>query len=76
MHCLVGDHTKNWDSILSMAGFAYNNLINRMIGMSLFEIVTGYNPRTPIDPIPLLIDYMSSQHAKAFVQYIKDCMIK
>ena len=40
--------------------------------MSPFEIVTGYNPRTPIDLILLSIDYRSSQHAEAFVQYIKD----
>ena len=67
LHCLVGDHTRNWDSILSMAEFAYNNSINRTTRMSPFEIVTGYNPRTPIDLIPLPRDYRSSQYVEAFV---------
>ena len=53
--CLIGNHIRNWDSILSMAKFAYHNSINRTTGMSPFEIVTGYNARTPIDLISLYL---------------------
>ena len=42
---LVGEHARNWDSILPIAQFAYNNSVNRTIGMSPFEVVHGYKVR-------------------------------
>lgn len=36
-----------------MAEFAYNSLVNRSIGYSPFGIVTVYQPRKPIDLVPL-----------------------
>ena len=53
-----------------------SNSINRNTGMSPFKIATSYNSRTPIELIPLSIDYRSSQHAEAFVQHIKNLQNK
>uniref|UniRef100_A0A2N9IHN7 Integrase catalytic domain-containing protein n=1 Tax=Fagus sylvatica TaxID=28930 RepID=A0A2N9IHN7_FAGSY len=53
LRCLVGDHARTWDSILPIAQFAYNNSINRTIGMSPFEVVHGYKARKPLDLFPM-----------------------
>uniref|UniRef100_A0A2N9HIL9 CCHC-type domain-containing protein n=1 Tax=Fagus sylvatica TaxID=28930 RepID=A0A2N9HIL9_FAGSY len=52
LRCLVGDHARTWDSILPIAQFAYNNSVNRTIGMSPFEVVHGYKARKPLDLLP------------------------
>jgi len=39
--------------ILPVAEFAYNSSVDRTIGVSPFEVVTGFNPRQPIDLVPM-----------------------
>jgi hypothetical protein len=53
LRCLVGEHLSNWDHVLPMAEFAYDNSINKTTGRSPFEVVLGVNPKKPIDLIPL-----------------------
>lgn len=45
LRCLVGDKTTNWELLLAQAEFAYNNYVNRSIGKTHFEIVTGIQAR-------------------------------
>ena len=47
--------------ILPQAEFAYNNSVNRSIGMSPFEVVHGYKSIKPTDLIPL------PQHARVSI---------
>jgi len=48
------DHLITWDLVLPMIEFAYNNSINKSIGLSPFEVVTGCKPRKVIDhPVPI-----------------------
>ena len=49
LRCLVSDHNRNGDLILPMAQFACNNSVNKLIGMSPFEVVHGYKPRKLLD---------------------------
>ena len=72
LRCLVGEHPGNWDLILPQAEFAYNNSVNRSIGMSPFEVVHGYKPRKPTDLIPLLQHARVSITAESFAQHIKE----
>ncbi|CAL8993728.1 unnamed protein product [Prunus brigantina] len=51
--CLVGDKPGNWDLLLPVAEFAYNNSVNRSTGKSPFEIVHGFPPRSPVDLVAL-----------------------
>ena len=44
MRCLVGDKTSNWEMVLAQAEFAYNNFVNRNIGKTPFQFVTGMKP--------------------------------
>ena len=45
MRCLVWNKPSNWEMVLAQAQFAYNNSVNRSIGKTSFEIVTGMHPR-------------------------------
>ncbi|VVA38897.1 PREDICTED: reverse mRNAase, partial [Prunus dulcis] len=70
LRCLVGDKQGNWDLILPVAEFAYNNSANRTTGKSPFEIVYGVMPRPPIDLAPLPIDARPSESATTFAEHI------
>ena len=59
LRCLVGENLRAWDLLLPTAEFAYNSSVNRTIGMSSFEVVHGYQPRQPINLIP-----MASHHTR------------
>ena len=71
LRCLVGDKQGNWDLILPVAEFAYNNSANRTTGKSPFEIVYGVMPRPPIDLAPLPIDARPSESATTFAEHIR-----
>lgn len=71
LRCLVGDKLGNWDLLLPIAEFAYNNSVNCSTGKSLFEIVTGFSPRQPIDLIPLPDDSKPSNSAQDFSDHIR-----
>nr|GEU83726.1 RNA-directed DNA polymerase [Tanacetum cinerariifolium] len=49
LRSLMGDNAKQWDLILPQAEFTYNRSVNRTTGNSLFEVVYGRNPITPLD---------------------------
>ena len=72
LRCLVGDHARTWDSILPIAQFAYNNSVNRTIGMSPFEVVHGYKARKPLDLFPMSPQVRMSKSAEAFARHIHD----
>lgn len=63
LQCLVGDHFRSWDLVLSVTEFAYNGSVNRSIGMSPFEIVTGHKLKAPIDFIPISVTHRPSESA-------------
>jgi hypothetical protein len=72
LKCLVGDHARTWDSILPIAQFAYNNSVNRTIGMSQFKVVHGYKARKPLDLLPMSPQVRMSESAEAFARHIHD----
>ena len=59
--------------MLPSAKFAYNNSVNRTIGMSPFEVVHGYQPKQPINIISMVPHYTRmSELAASFASYIHD----
>lgn len=58
------------DIVISTAEFVYNNLVNKTISMSPFEIVTGYRPRAPIDHIPISTSKCSFESVFAFASHL------
>ena len=74
LRCLVRDRARDWDLVLPLAEFAYNDSVNRSTGMSPFEIVMGRRPRKPIDLVPSPLHARvseSAESAKSFVDHIR-----
>ncbi|KAK8933568.1 hypothetical protein KSP39_PZI015465 [Platanthera zijinensis] len=72
LRCLVGEHVCTWDSVLPLAEFAYNSSVNRTTGLSPFHILLGYEPRKPVDLIPLPLESRPSESAESFIQHIHE----
>lgn len=70
LRCLIGDHLRSWDGIISTAEFVYNSSVNKTTGMSPFEIVTGYRSTAPIDLISMSATHISSEYASSFAHHI------
>ncbi|KAI5317165.1 hypothetical protein L3X38_036872 [Prunus dulcis] len=69
--CLVGDKPGNWDFLLHVAKFAYNNSVNRSTGKSPFEVVHGYSPRSPVDLVALPVAARALDSATSFAEHIR-----
>ena len=41
LRCLVGDEPHNWEMVLEQVEFLHNNYVNRSIGKTPFDIITG-----------------------------------
>uniref|UniRef100_A0A2N9IMT1 Reverse transcriptase zinc-binding domain-containing protein n=1 Tax=Fagus sylvatica TaxID=28930 RepID=A0A2N9IMT1_FAGSY len=72
LRCLVGNHARTWDSILPIAQFAYNNSVNKTIGMSPFKVVHGYKARKPLDLLPMSPQVRISESVEAFARHVHD----
>jgi hypothetical protein len=42
-----------WEECLPHIEFAYNRSVHSTMKVSLFQVVYGFNPRAPIDLLPL-----------------------
>jgi len=71
LRCLVGDKPGNWDLLLHVAEFAYNNSVNRSTGKSPFEVVHGFSPRSPVDLVALPVAARASDSATSFAEHIR-----
>jgi len=56
MRTVIQKNLKNWEDCLSFIEFAYNYSVHSTTEFSPFAIVYGFNPLTPMDLIPLLVD--------------------
>src|SRR4051812_3575372 len=45
LHCMVDYQQADWNQLLPMSEFAYNNTVQVSIGMSPFYAIYGYHPR-------------------------------
>ena len=50
---MVGKNLKAWEECLPHAEFSYNRVVNSTTSYSLFEVVYGFNPLSPLDLLPL-----------------------
>ncbi|KAI0507337.1 hypothetical protein KFK09_013459 [Dendrobium nobile] len=71
LRSLVGEHIKDWDSILPTVEFAYNNYLNRTTGLSP-EIVYVFKPRQSLDLIPMCYRYEISESASSFASHMHE----
>lgn len=58
--------------VLSHAKFAFNNFVNRSTGCTLFELVYGFQPNTPLDINSLPSPPKPSEAALDFSSYMQN----
>jgi len=68
---LKGNH-KSWDEYLPYIEFAYNRVVHSTTKLSLFEVIYGFNPLTPLDLLPLSFFYFVHKEGVSKSQFIKD----
>ncbi|PKU87410.1 hypothetical protein MA16_Dca008506 [Dendrobium catenatum] len=66
LRCLVQEHPKQWEEVLSKAEFAYNSMPNRSTGKAPFTIVYTKAPNTAVDII--VIPKCKSKEATSFTE--------
>ncbi|CAL2257726.1 unnamed protein product [Prunus armeniaca] len=71
VRCLVGDKPGNWDLLLPVAEYAYNNSVNQSTGKSPFEVVHGFSPRSPVDLVVFHVVAHASDSATSFAEHIR-----
>ena len=64
LRCLTGENLRTWDFVLPTVESAYNSSINRIIGISPFEVVYGYQLSQLIDLI-LMTPHHTSMYESA-----------
>jgi hypothetical protein len=53
LRAILKTNLKLWEECLPHIEFAYNRSVHSMMKVSLFQVVYGFNPRAPIDLLPL-----------------------
>jgi hypothetical protein len=53
LQAILKSNLKLWEECLPHIEFAYNRSVHSTVKVSLFQVVYGFNPRTPIDLLPL-----------------------
>jgi hypothetical protein len=56
LRAIIQKNLKSWEECLPFVEFPYNRIVHSTTGFSLFEIVYGFNPLTPMDLIPLPLE--------------------
>jgi len=69
---MLGANLRKWNIILSTVEFAYHNSMNRLIGMSPFEVVHSYKPKKPIVFIPVTHHPRVFESTSAFASHVHD----
>ena len=56
LQTVIRQNLKSWEDSLPFIEFAYSRSMHSTDDHSLFEIVYGFNPLTPLDLLPLPVD--------------------
>nr|KYP57381.1 Retrotransposable element Tf2 [Cajanus cajan] len=54
LRVILKGNKKTWDECLPHIEFAYNRVVHKTTNLTLFEVIYGFNPLTPLDLLPLL----------------------
>ena len=69
---MIEKNIKSWEECLPYVEFAYNRVVHSTTQHSLFKVVYGFNPLTPLGllPLPNISDF-KHKDAQAKVEYVK-----
>ncbi|XP_031376081.1 uncharacterized protein LOC116191022, partial [Punica granatum] len=67
LRAIIKKNIKTWEECLPHVEFAYNRSVHSATKFSLFEVVYGFNPLTPLDlsPLPLIWLHMRKERFPA-----------
>ena len=68
---MIKKNIKEWEDCIPIAEYAYNRARHLTTGKSPFEVVYGFNPLSPLDILPLLLQECTNMDASARASYIK-----
>ena len=71
LRVLINKNIKEWEECLPIAEYAYNRARHSTTGKSLFEVVYGFNPLSPLDILPLPLQERANKDASARATYLK-----
>jgi hypothetical protein len=70
LQTVLKTNLKLWEEYLPHIEFAYNRSIHSTTKVSPFQVVYGFNPRAPIDLLPLPSSKMTCFHASQRSEFI------
>ena len=71
LRTIIKKNLKNWGDCLPFLEFAYNQSVHSTTKFSLFEIVYGFNPLTPLDLLPLPVNEVTSLDGQKKADMVK-----
>jgi len=76
LRALIKANAQAWDLVLPHAEFVYNKVPSKTTEMSLFKVVYGIEPLSPLDLVSRTMDEKPSVEANKRVEEIKTSTIK
>ena len=71
LRAIIKKNIKTWEDCFPHVEFAYNRIIHSATKFSLFEIVYGFNPLTPLDLSPLPMSQHVNLDGKKKAEFVK-----
>ncbi|TYK19543.1 Transposon Ty3-G Gag-Pol polyprotein [Cucumis melo var. makuwa] len=71
LRTILKKNLRMWEEILPFVEFTYNKAIHSTTKCSPFEIVYGFNPKTPLDLLPLPTNKFVNLDAKSKAEFVK-----
>ena len=71
LRTIIQKNLKNWEDCLSFIEFAYNQSVHYTTNFSPFESVFGFNPLTPLNLLPLLVNEITSLDGEKKAEMVK-----
>ena len=71
LHTIIQKNLKNWEDFFPFIEFAYNLSVHSTTNFSPFEIFFCFNPLTPLDLLPLLVNEMTSLDGQKKAEMVK-----
>ena len=71
MRAIIKKNLKTWEKCLPHVEFAYNRVIHSSTLFSLFQIVYGFNPLSPLDLSPLPVSEHVNLDGRRKADFVK-----
>ena len=70
LRAILKKNLKMWEECLPHVDFAYNRMVHSTTKVSPFQVVYGFNPKAPIDLLPLPTTERVNFYAKQHTEFV------